>query len=107
MANTIAFYVQFHVKPEFVEQWKESAINVINQMAGEETFVSCNMDQDADDPNKFSLYEVWNEPSREAFMENQLNGKAYRDEYEKTLPGMLQSPRIITFLDPLKEWHRA
>jgi len=75
-------------------------------MLKEDTFVVCYMHQDANDPNKFTLYERWSEPSREAFMENQVNAKEYRKVYEQKLPGMLQSPRVITFLDSLKEWHR-
>ena len=75
-------------------------------MLKEDTFVVCYMHQDANDPNKFTLYERWSEPSREAFMENQLNAKEYRKVHEQKLPGMLQGPRVITFLDSLKEWHR-
>jgi len=99
--SDLAYYVDFQVKPERVDEWKREALRVIEQMAHEDTFISCTMHQDANDENRFTLYERWNEPSREAFMENQVKGKAYRDEYEKILPDMLRSPRIITFLDSL------
>jgi len=102
----LAFYVEFHLKPEFVEQWKQGALEVLNKMSKEDTFVSAYMHINANDPTKYTLYEVWSEPSREAFFENQLNSKEYRAEYEKNLPQMLQSPRVITFLDLLDEWHQ-
>jgi len=102
----LAFYVEFHLKPEFVEEWKQGALEVLNKMSKEDTFVSAYMHVDANDPTKYTLYEVWSEPSREAFFENQLNSKEYRAEYEKNLPQMLQSPRVITFLDLLDEWHQ-
>ena len=102
----LAFYVEFHLKPEFVDEWKRGALEVLNKMAEEDTFVSAYMHIDANDPTKYTLYEVWSEPSREAFFENQLNSKEYRAAYEKNLPQMLQSPRVITFLDLLDEWHQ-
>lgn len=105
-SNDLAFYADFHVKQDRAQEWKQGARCVIETMAKEDTFVSCHMHQDANDPTKFSLYERWSEPSREAFMENQLKGKAYRGEYEKTLPELLASPRIITFLDSVQVWLR-
>lgn len=104
MSKELAFYVNFHVKPEAVEKWKESAKEVINQMSKEDTFIVCYMHQDAEDPNKFTLYERWAEPSMEAFIENQLNAKEYRKTYEEILPDMLQSPRTFSVLNTLQKW---
>jgi quinol monooxygenase YgiN len=105
MSNELAFYVTFHVKPERVDEWQEAALKVLNAMCNEDTFVSCYMHRDAEDANKFTLYERWNEPSREVFMKNQLEAKNYRKAYEEKLPDMLQSPRKIDFLDSIQEWH--
>ena len=102
----LAFYVEFNLKPEYVEQWKHAALEVLEKMAKEDTFVSAYMHRDANDPNKYTLYEVWSEPSRQAFFENQLNSKDYRKAYEENLPPMLVSPRIISFLDLQREWHK-
>jgi quinol monooxygenase YgiN len=106
MLKDLAFYVEFHVKPDKVDEWKAAATEVINNMSKEDTFVVCYMHQDAEDSTKFTLYERWREHSRESFMENQLNAKEYRKVYEEKLPDMLQSPRVISFLDSLSEWHR-
>lgn len=87
-----AFYVEFHLKLEFVEEWKRGAFEVLNKMSEEDTFVSAYMHIDANDSAKYTLCEVWSEPSREAFFENQLNSKEYRAEYEKTATDAAQPP---------------
>lgn len=106
MSKHLSFYVQFHVKSECVDEFKERVLYVLESMSVEDTFVVCYFHQDANDPTRFSVYERWTEPSAEAFMENQLHAKEYRKEYEERLPDLLASPRSITFLDPIKEWHR-
>jgi quinol monooxygenase YgiN len=103
-AAALVFYVKIHVKPECVDQWKREVEAVIEQMSREETFVSCYLHQDAQDPYLFTLYERWNEPSVEAFLRNQT--KPYREEYDARLPALLQRPREPAVLLPLAEWHK-
>jgi quinol monooxygenase YgiN len=105
-ANDLAFYVNFHIKPEKVEEWKEAALQVLNSMTVEDTFVGAFLHQDANEPTKFTLYERWNEPSMDAFVKNQLEGKAYRDVYEEQLPDMVQSPRTFKVLKPVGNWNK-
>ncbi|MCM1991799.1 putative quinol monooxygenase [Oceanirhabdus seepicola] len=106
MSKSIAFTVQFTVKPDYVEKFKESLLYVLDSMAVEDTFVSCYFHTHPDDSTKFTVYEIWNEPSMDAFFENQLKVKEYRKEYEENIPEMLESDRIITVLEPVKEWHK-
>lgn len=106
MNNNLAFYVKFHIKEEFVEKWKEEAKAVITKMSKEDTFVSCYMHEEEDDATRFSLYEVWNEPSMEAFVKNQLEAKEYRHEYEASLPEKLQSERTFVVLNTLEVWNK-
>lgn len=106
MSKNLAFYVKIHIKPEFVEQWKEEAKSVITKMSKEDTFVACYMHEQQDNPTRFTLYEIWNEPSMDAFVKNQLEAKDYRHEYEKTLPEKLQSERTFEVLNTLQEWHK-
>jgi quinol monooxygenase YgiN len=105
-SDNLAFYVNFHVKPDRVDEWKQGALGVLEAMTAEDTFVSCQMHQDANDPTKFTLYERWSEPSMDAFVENQLKAKAYRDAYEKVLPEQLASPRTFAVLDTIQLWER-
>lgn len=104
--NDLAFYVNFHIKPEKVAEWKEAALHVLNSMAVEQTFVGAFLHQDANEPTKFTLYERWAEPSMEAFINNQLNAKDYRKVYEEQLPHMVQSPRTFKVLKPTGFWNK-
>lgn len=64
MASTdLVFYVRLHVRPERVEEWKAAVGEVIERMSKEDAFVSCYLHQDSADPNLFTLYERWAEPS--------------------------------------------
>ena len=102
----LVFYVQLDVKPEFVSQWKAAVTTVIEQMSREAAFVSCSLQRDATEPLRFTLYERWREPSVEAFMRNQFEGKDYRQAYEANLPGWLSAPRTTTVLWHIQEWRR-
>jgi quinol monooxygenase YgiN len=104
-AAELAFYVRIHVRPECVSQWRREVDVVIEHMSREDAFVSCYLHQDAQDPNLFTLYERWNEPSVEAFLRNQ--DKPYRQAYEAKLPALLQRPREAAVLVPLAEWHKT
>lgn len=103
-ANDLAFYVNFHIKPEKVEEWKEAALQVLNSMTVEDTFVGAFLHQDVSEPTKFTLYERWNEQGMEAFVKNQLEGKVYRDVYEEQLPEMVETPRTFNVLKPVGSW---
>jgi quinol monooxygenase YgiN len=105
-SSDLVFYVQLHVKPEYVQDWKDAVMEAIDHMSKETTFVTCYLHQDAEDANRFTLYERWNEPTVEAFVKNQMDAKLYRKSYEEKLPAMLQSPRTVSVLHYIKEWHR-
>lgn len=106
VSKDLVFMVEFNLKPEARDAFLASLGQVVEDMAEEETFISTYLHQDVNDPNKFLIYERWAEPSLEAFMENQLRAKRYRDDYEARLPGWSSEPRKITILEPLGEWLR-
>jgi len=103
-STDLVFFVQLHLKPERVEEWKRSVTQLIDRMSQEDTFVTCLLDQSAEDANLFTLYERWREPSVEAFIKNQM--KEYRKAYEDLLPDLLQTPRTAMILSPVQEWKR-
>ena len=103
-SDELVFIVQLHLKPECVEDWKRAVIELIDRMSLEDAFVTCLLDQATEDPNVFTLYERWREPSLEAFVRNQM--KDYRKRYEEVLPDLLQAPRKAMTLRPLQAWHR-
>lgn len=102
----LAFYVNFHIKSDKLEEWKEGALHVLNSMSVEETFVGAFLHQDAEDPGKFTLYERWAEPDMDAFVKNQLNAQEYRKVYEEQLPALVASPRTFSVLTPTENWNK-
>jgi len=106
MANDdLVFYVKLHVKPEYVDDWKRAFDAIVQAMSNEPAFIACYLHRDAADPNQFTLYERWAEPSVEAFLRNQM--KPYRVEYDAAIEPMLQRSREPQVLLPLGEWFAA
>jgi quinol monooxygenase YgiN len=106
MSKDLVFTVEFNIKPECVEDFLTSLTAVVENMSKEDSFVSTNLHRDKNDPNKFLIYERWQEDSLEDFMVNQIQGKSYRDSYEERLPGWSSEPRKITVLETVGEWLR-
>jgi quinol monooxygenase YgiN len=104
--SDLVFYVKLDLKAECVAEWKASVLAVIQQMSREAAFISCSLQQDAQDPTSFTLYERWREPSVEAFIKNQFENKDYRQGYEARLPALLRTPRATTVLRHVQEWRR-
>ena len=104
--DDLVFYVKLDLKPEYVAEWKAALMTVIELMSRETAFVSCSLQQDANDPTSYTLYERWREPSVEAFVKNQFEGKEYRQAYETHLPGWLRAPRAASVLRHIKEWRQ-
>jgi quinol monooxygenase YgiN len=102
----LVFYVKLDLKPEFASEWMAAVTTVIERMSREPAFVSCSLQQDANDPLSYTLYERWREPSVAAFVRNQFEGKDYRKAYETNLPGWLRAPRTTTVLRHIQEWRR-
>lgn len=103
-SDDLVFYVKYHLKPQFVDEFKERLLGVVNNMIKEETFVSAFVHQYTEEPTRFSMYERWRESSKEAFMTYQMDAKIYRREYEERLPLLSDTPRKIHLLRPLAFW---
>ncbi|WP_353151924.1 antibiotic biosynthesis monooxygenase [Pollutimonas bauzanensis] len=101
----LIFYVKLHVRPDRIEEWKVAVNTVIEEMAKEQAFISCDLHQDANDKHLFTLYERWAEPSVEAFLKNQM--KPYRVAYEAKLEALLQRPREPQVLKLLGQWRKG
>jgi len=106
MKKNLAFMVQFDIKDEYLQDFTDSLLHVLNEMSVEDTFVSCYLHKDPEDETKLTVYEIWSEPSMAAFFENQLKAKDYRKEYEEKIAEWLKKDRVITILDPMQEWHK-
>lgn len=103
----LVFYVKLDLRPERVSEWEAAVLDLIERMSKESAFVSCSLQQDASDPTCYTLYERWREPSVEAFLKHQLEGKEYRQAYEARLPALLRAPRVTTVLRHVREWRQG
>jgi quinol monooxygenase YgiN len=101
----LVFYVRLRVKPEGVDAWLQAVHDIVDAMSKEDTFLSCALHRDANDPTLFTLYERWAEPDVATFLARQ--DKPYRRDYEARLPDLLQGPREPQVLVPLAEWPQA
>jgi quinol monooxygenase YgiN len=73
--------------------------NVFDAMKVEDTFVNATALPSADDPDTIMPFETWLD--RENFMSEQLK-RAYRAQYEERLPGLLCTPRELSFYEPIR-----
>lgn len=101
----LVFHVVLRVKPECVDDWLREVAAIADAMSQEDTFLSCDLHRDANDPSVFTLYERWAEPDVETFLARQ--DKPYRRQYEARLPDLLQGPREPQVLVPLRRWSRS
>jgi quinol monooxygenase YgiN len=105
MDKNLVFTVQFDIKPECVQAFEKSLLKVLNNMSTEDTFVSCYLDKVFNNDARYILYEIWKEPSVEAFLKNQSN-KDYRMEFNSKIDGWVNKDKVVTILEPVREWHK-
>jgi quinol monooxygenase YgiN len=98
----LVFYVKLQVKPERIDAWLEAVHVLIDRMADEPAFISCDLHRDASDPTLFTLYERWDEASVQDFLDHQSTD--YRAAYDALLPELLQKPREPQVLELLQSW---
>jgi quinol monooxygenase YgiN len=100
--SPLVFYVRLHVKPDRVQDWLDAVHALIDRMADEPAFLSCDLHRDANDPTLFTLYERWNEASVQDFLSHQSTD--YRAAYDALLPDLLQKPREPQVLELVQSW---
>lgn len=98
----LTFYVRLQVKPERVQDWLDAVHALIDRMAEEPAFISCDLHRDANDPTLFTLYERWDEDSVQDFLAHQSTD--YRAVYDALLPELLQKPREPQVLELIQSW---
>jgi len=82
-------HVHVHVKPEFVEQFKEATIENARGSAKESGIARFDVVQQQDDPTRFVLVEVFRTSGAPALHRETAHYQAWRDRVE----GMMAEPR--------------
>src|SRR3546814_16458229 len=89
-STPLVFHVVLRVKPERVDEWLREVAALAEAMSKEDTFLSCDLHRDANDPNVFTLYERWAAPDVENFLAPHDN--PYRRACENKPPAL--TPRL-------------
>jgi len=82
-------HVHVHVKPEFVEQFKEATIANARASVKESGVARFDVVQQQDDPTRFVLVEVYRTSGAPALHRETAHYQAWRDKVE----GMMAEPR--------------
>jgi len=82
-------HIHVRVKPEFVEAFKQASIENARHSVQEPGITRFDVIQQADDPTRFILAEVYRTPDAPAQHKETAHYKAWRDKAE----GMIAEPR--------------
>lgn len=102
----ITFYNTFHINKENIDDWLKGITKMIDYMSKEDTFICAHLHRDINNPSYFTLYERWNEPSMENFIQNQLH-KTYRNVFENKLSEWACTPRTFSQLELINTWKKS
>jgi quinol monooxygenase YgiN len=86
-------FIVVDILPGHADEFLVMVGEVIDRMRHEPSFITTTLARDIDDPNRFSLFEVW--ADRDEFMEVQL-GRPYRAHYNRRIEEICRNPRQIS-----------
>jgi autoinducer 2-degrading protein len=97
-------HIHVHVKPEFVEAFKQVTIENARESIQEPGIARFDLIQQGDDPTHFVLVEVYRTPAAPALHKATAHYKTWRDIVE----GMASEPRVrviySNIFPPDKDW---
>ena len=97
----LTLFVDFHIQPHLVREWKSAHRPVWSPFALEPECLLFDVFSDPEDPGHFTLVEVWN-ATKEWFLEVQMK-KDYYSELWRETERMYCEPRIVRFAERLGE----
>jgi quinol monooxygenase YgiN len=89
----VGFFVHFQIKPGKAGEFRGLLDPLLDRMSKEARFINYFLLQDEHDTCRFVIYETWL-GTAEDFLKVEMP-RAYRQEYEKAVPGVLEKPREI------------
>lgn len=93
------YVITFQVRPEHRGRFLTLLGAVLDAMRHETTFVQAALHEDPEDPNRFMLYETWQD--RDDVLTVQLQ-RPYRAAWHAALDEILAQPRDIQIWRPLR-----
>ena len=98
--------VHIHVKPEFVEQFKEASLANARGSILEAGVVRFDVLQQTDDPTRFSLYEVYRAPEDHAKHRETAHYAAWRDTVTEMMAEPRQGVRYVNLAPDDQHWNK-
>ncbi len=99
--------VHIHVKPEYIESFKEATLANARGSIQEPGVVRFDVLQQADDPTRFSLYEVYHAPEDHAKHRETAHYLTWRDTVTEMMAETRQAVKLINLFPDDQNWNKA
>lgn len=100
----IVVHVHARVKPEFIEAFKEATIENARQSVREPGVARFDVIQQADDPARFVLVEVYRTPEAPAQHKETRHYQVWRDAVAEMMAEPRTSVRYVNLFPPDEGW---
>jgi autoinducer 2-degrading protein len=97
-------HVHAHVKPEFVEDFRRASLENASKSIKEPGIVRFDVIQQADDPTRFVLVEVYRTPEDPARHKETSHYRNWRDKVENMMAEPRKSIKYTSIFPAEKEW---
>jgi len=97
-------HVHIHVKPEFVEAFKQSTVENASKSIQESGIVRFDVIQQADDPTRFILVEIHKTAEASAAHKETAHYRLWRDAVMKMMAEPRQGIRYVSIFPSNENW---
>jgi autoinducer 2-degrading protein len=100
----LIIHVHVHVKPEFVEDFRRASLENASRSIKEPGVARFDVIQQADDPTRFALIEVYRTPEDPARHKETSHYQNWRDKVESMMAEPRKSIKYTNVFPMDKEW---
>jgi quinol monooxygenase YgiN len=100
----IVVHVHAHVKPEFVEAFKQATLENARQSVKEPGVARFDVIQQADDPTRFLLVEVYRDDAAPGKHKETVHYRVWRDRVADMMAEPRTSVRYVNVFPPDEGW---
>jgi quinol monooxygenase YgiN len=97
-------HVHVHVKPEFVEDFRRASLENASKSIKEPGIARFDVIQQADDPTRFVLVEIYRTPEDPAHHKETSHYQNWRDKVENMMAEPRKSIKYTNIFPTDKEW---
>jgi (4S)-4-hydroxy-5-phosphonooxypentane-2,3-dione isomerase len=100
----LVVHVHVHVIPEFIEAFRQASIENARQSVREPGVARFDVLQQADDPSRFILMEVYRNEDAPAQHKETSHYKAWRDAVSEMMASARTSVKYNSIFPPAEDW---